>query len=315
MSAQLARISHQRGLVLITAVLVVAIVATVATYLALGQQVWLRQTENLNDRAQADSLRQAALAWTGILLMRDDKTIDHLDELWAKQLPPLPAEGGLIVASLRDAQGLFNLNNLIKNDGPSSYDIGVFKGLLNAQDIDPALAQPLVDALTNWMDTNSDSMAEDVDYLASPHPYRVANQLLTSVDELRLVKGFSPEIVEKLRPLVTVLPGSTAVNVNTANQKLLAAMFPNLAAPTLQTFVENRKDQPYKGLSDLPPGMACPPNACDIKTDYFLVNIGVRIGRLERRSEALIQRKNQKSEMLWHRLNPQQPELKTDENS
>jgi general secretion pathway protein K len=88
----------QRGVVLITAVLIVAIIAGVAASLGLGQQVWLRQTENLIERAQADSLRRSALDWVAILLRRDanDNKFDHLNEPWAKQLPPLPTEGGMI---------------------------------------------------------------------------------------------------------------------------------------------------------------------------------------------------------------------------
>ena len=75
----------QRGLALITAMLVVAIVATIAAYLSLGQQVWLRQVQNLFDRNQADSMRHAALHWIGTLLARDAKEnqTDHLGETWA----------------------------------------------------------------------------------------------------------------------------------------------------------------------------------------------------------------------------------------
>ena len=129
------RKSTQRGVVLITAVLIVAIIAGVAASLGLGQQVWLRQTENLIERAQADSLRRSALDWVAILLRRDadDNKLDHLGELWAKQLPPLPTEGGMIAVSIRDAQGLFNLNNLVRNGAPSAADIGVFQRLLTAQ--------------------------------------------------------------------------------------------------------------------------------------------------------------------------------------
>jgi general secretion pathway protein K len=50
--------STQQGVALITAMLIVAIIAALATSLALGQQVWLRQTQNLVDLAQAEQLRQ-----------------------------------------------------------------------------------------------------------------------------------------------------------------------------------------------------------------------------------------------------------------
>jgi general secretion pathway protein K len=313
--------SRQRGLALITAVLVVAIVATVAAYLALGQQVWLRQTENLADRAQSESLRQAALDWIALLLTRDaaQNKVDDLGELWAKQLPPLPAEGGMIAVSISDAQGRFNLNNLLRGGNPSAADIGVFQRLLTALGLDPTLT----DALIDWMDANSDRLpggAEDVDYLALPHPYRAANQPLTSVDELRLVRGFTPDIVEKLRPYVTVLPEATSININTAVDQVMTALFTNLPASAVQPLIQNRINQPFTDPSQLmqrlPPGQAAPQAAYGVITSYFLVTLDVRVGGLQRRSEALIHRPYGKpATVLWHRQNALQVETKADEKS
>jgi general secretion pathway protein K len=306
--------------VLITAVLIVAIIAGVAASLGLGQQVWLRQTENLIERAQADSLRRSALDWVAILLRRDadDNKLDHLDEAWAKQLPPLPTEGGMIAVSIRDAQGLFNLNNLVRNGAPSPADIGVFQRLLTAQGIDPALTEALID----WLDADSNTRpggGEDIDYLAQQPPYRVANQPLTSVDELRLVRGFTPQIVEKLRPLVTVLPGPSEINVNTATEPVLTALLPVSASGAAATILRARKDQPFKDNGEfqrqLPPGTTLDA-AYGIKTGYFLVTIGIRFGRLDRRSESLIARPyGQPASVLWHRLNPVVPDLKADERT
>ena len=316
--------SSQRGLALITAVLVVAIVATVAAYLGLAQQVWLRQTQNLSDRAQAESLRQGALDWVAMLLARDAKQnqVDHLGEPWAKQLPPLPAEGGMVAVSIRDAQGLFNLNNLLllpDLNNPSGVDIDVFKRLLSAQGLDQALAYALLD----WIDANSDKQtggAEDTDYLALPQPYRAANQLLTSVDELRLVQGFTPEVVEKLRPYVTALPERTSINVNTAVGPVLSAMFTSLPGATLQMLLKNRETQPFTGKDkfqqQLPPGLPLVQAAYDVNTSYFLVTIDVRVGRLQRRAEALIFRpQGRPATVRWHRLNVMQPEAGPDEKT
>jgi general secretion pathway protein K len=313
--------SSQRGLALITAVLVVAIVATVAAYLGLAQQVWLRQTQNLSDRAQAESLRQGALDWVAMLLARDGKQnqVDHLGEPWAKQLPPLPAEGGMVAVSIRDAQGLFNLNNLLNAGNPSAADIGVFQRLLSALGLDQALAYALLD----WIDANSDKSpggAEDTDYLALAQPYRAANQLLTDVDELRLVQGFTPEVVEKLRPYVTALPGRTTINVNTAVEQVLSAMFTNLPASTLQTLLKNRETQPFtdpaKFQQQLPAGQPPPQAAYGVNTSYFLVTIDVRVGQLQRRAEALILRpQGRPATVRWHRLNVMQPEAGPDEKT
>jgi general secretion pathway protein K len=309
----------QRGVVLITAILMVALIASVASGIGLGQQLWLRQTENLNERAQADSLRHSALGWIAILLARDarDNKFDHLGELWATQLPPLPTEGGMIAVSIRDAQGLFNLNNLVRNGAPSIPDIALFQKLLETRGLDPALAEAVLD----WIDTDSDKRpggAEDVDYLAQQPPYRAANQPLTSVDELRLVRGFNARVIEALRPHVTVLPEPVAINVNTATEPVLAALLPGAAGAALQPLLRHRETQPFQDVSQfqqqLPPGAPAPQAAYGVRTGYFLVTLAIKTGRLERRSEALIARPDGKpAAVIWQRLNPVVPESKTDE--
>lgn len=306
-------------MVLITAILMVALIAGIASSLGLGQQVWLRQTENLNERALADSLRYSALGWIAIWLTRDDNKVDHLGELWAKQLPPLPTDGSLIAVSIRDAQALFNLNNLVRNSAPSGADIAMFRKLLEAQGLDPALSEAVLD----WIDTNSDKQpggAEDIDYLAQQPPYRAANQPLTSIDELRLVRGFSAKIIDALRPHVTVLPEPTPINVNTAPAAVLVAMFPNLNATTLQPLLQQRETQSFQDtgqfLQQLPPGTPAPQVAYGVRTGYFLVTLNVKTGRLERRSEALIARPDGRpAAVIWQRPNPIAAENKANEKS
>jgi len=308
---------HQQGLVLITAVLIVAIVATIATFLSLGQQLWLRQTENLNNRAQTESLRQGALTWIGILLARDarENRVDHLGELWAGKLPPLPAEGGVLAVAVVDAQSRFNLNNLVRTGQPSINDIAAFQRLLTAENLDPALANALVD----WIDVNNDPLSgggEDVDYLARVPSFRVANQPLTSVDELRLVKGFTPAVIEKLKPHVAVLPQEgSAINVNTATVPVLAALFPAPPGSLLDKALEERATKPFENTGEFtgkfPPGTPLPLVPLSVNTQNFLVTINIRIGRFERRSEALILRpENQPAKVAWQRLNPMLPEPK-----
>lgn len=305
---------HQQGMALITAVLVVAIVATVATTLALGEQVWFRQAQNMTNRAQAESLRRGALNLAAIMLTLDgqqpNKT-DHLGELWAKPQLPFPVDDGMIAFKVEDAQGRFNLNNLVRGSG--SADFEMFKRLLISQKFDPGLSATLSAALLDWLDIDSivsPGGAEDIEYLSLPQPYRSANQLLQSVDELRLVKGFTSNTVEKLRPFVTALPYSTPVNVNTAPEQVLAALM-NLPSSTLQPVLDNREKQSFTDtaqfLARLPAGTTCPANLCDVKTGYFLVTIDIRYGRLQRQTEAMIERGSGKpATVLWHRLPPLQ---------
>jgi general secretion pathway protein K len=302
--------ARQRGLALITAMLVVAIAATTAAYLSLDQQIWLRQAQNLSDRAQAEVVRAGALEWAIIILAKDakDNQTDDLTENWAKPLPALPVEGGQVTGLITDAHALFNLNNLVLNGKPNPPDVGTFRHLLESLSLDPNLT----DAVIDWIDDNGDNKqpygAEDLDYLQMKTPYRAANQPMTSVDELRLVRGFTPEIVEKLRPWITALRSGTEINVNTAPKEVLAALFYTLTDPAaIEQVVAQR---PYKSMEEIRaknPGLPVGDNktipSYGIKSSYFEVTVETRFGRYQRTTQALIYRDTNDSisRVLWHR--------------
>jgi len=291
--------------------LVVAIAATTAAYLSLDQQIWLRQAQNLSDRAQAEVVRAAALEWAIIILAKDAKDnskSDDLTENWAKPLPPLAVEGGQITGLITDAQGLFNINNLVPGSKSFASDSGAFQHLLLSLSIDPNL----IDAVVDWIDTDPSTLpygAEDLDYLQLKTPYRAANRPLQSVDELRLVRGFTPEIVEKLRPWITALREPTPINVNTAPKEVLGALFYSQTAPAvIDKIVEQR---PYKSLEEfraknpgLPAGDDKTTPFYDVKSSYFEVTVETRFGRYQRITQALIHRdanNDSLSRILWHR--------------
>ena len=290
--------SRQRGLALITAMLVVAIAATTAAYLSLDQQIWSRQAQNLTDRAQAEVVRAGALEWAITILAKDarDSQSDDLNEDWAEALPPLAVEGGQVMGSIIDAQGKFNLNNLVRSGNPSPPDIGTFRHLLQSLGIDPNLT----DAVIDWIDADSNASAagaEDIDYLQLPTPYRAANQPLQSVEELRLVRGFTREMVEKLQPFVTALPQPTEINVNTVDPKkkvILEALFYTLPASAVESLMS---DRPYTDqakltakLQQLAAGNTLPQAFFGTKSSYFEVEIATLFGRYQRTTQVLIQR-------------------------
>lgn len=301
---------RQRGLALITAMLVVALAATTAAYLAIDQQIWLRQSQNLTDRAQADVVRAGAEEWAITILAKDAKDnpqSDDLTEDWAKELPPLAVEGGQLRGRIFDAQAKFNLNNLVQGTNPSPENIGFFKQLLQQLSLDPNLT----DAVIDWIDADSDTRpagAEDLDYLQMKVPSRAANQPLQSVEELRLIRGFTPEIVDKLRPWVVALPQPTAINVNTAPKEVLGALFHTLPTSVIDKFIEQR---PYKEaakfsgqLQELATGLQIPQNLppYGIQSSYFEVIVETRFGRYQRTTQALIHRSGGPAgfRVQWH---------------
>ena len=224
---------RQRGVALITAVLMVSLATVAAVAMATRQQLDLRRTGNLLHGEQAWAYVLGAESWARVILARDltqNKTDSGQDD-WATQVPAAFVEGGSVAGRVVDLQGRFNLNSLVDAQGlavPAA--IARFKRLLQVLDISETLANALVDWLDKNVDVTFPDGAEDNAYLLLNPPYRAANRPLGSVSELRLVQGFSAEVVDKLRPFVCALPTSAgAVNVNTAPAEVLRTLAANLS--------------------------------------------------------------------------------------
>ena len=281
----------------ITAILVVALVASAASFMAWQQQLWVRQVENLNAQAQSRAVVMAALQWARSALADDARrnAVDHLDAGWAQPLTPLPVEGGELAGSVADQQGLFNLNSLVREGRTSATDLAVFRKLLELLQLSPDLANAVVDWADPDFDVTYPGGAEDMDYLGLEPPYRAANRALTTVDGLARVKGFDAEKLERLRPFVTALPVATQINVNTAPAEVLAAAIVDLPLDQARALAEERKGRHFEDLADfrarLPQSVTqVNETVLTVSSRYFRVSGHARFGRARVGYEALLAR-------------------------
>jgi general secretion pathway protein K len=288
---------RQRGVALVTALLVVSLATVAAVAMATRLQVDVRRTGNLLHGEQAYAYALAAESWAEVILQRDagDNKIDTLGEDWATALPPIAVEGGFVSGRIEDLQGRFNVNNLVGADGkPSVPDLEYFKRLLGLLEVEPGLATALVD----WIDADINATfpdgAEDDIYLLENPPYRAANRPLVSTSELRLVKGYSPEIIALLEPFITALPERTALNVNTASPMVLQALHADLGAIDAEQIIEARGEDGFTELDaflalDALAGLQLDVDV-GVKSDWFSVLTDVRIGRGQAQLESRLQR-------------------------
>ena len=287
--------AEQRGVALITALLITAVVAILATSMSSRFSIDLRRTANILERQQAGLLADGAETFAGRVLMRDAEQteVDHKDEDWARPMPPMDVAGGTVSGRLRDAQGRFNLNNLTAADGaPSDGDIAYFRRLLEHLELDPSIA----DAAVDWMDRDDRPQprggAEDNYYTGLEQPYRTAGRPFFSASELRLVRGVDAAAWQALEPLVIALPQRTPVNINTAQPALLAAIAPSVGESGAEELVAAREDG---GFGELEAAATEPALATALErdpaledwfnqgfgvaSDYFLVEARGDVGR------------------------------------
>lgn len=294
---------------MITVMLLVALATTVAAFMAQQQGLWQRQVEAQFDRAQARRLGSAGIDWARAVLADDAQSgpTDHETEMWTLRLPAMPVENGEVLGVIEDRQGLFNLNNLVRNNVRSNPDVAQFQRLLTML----GLPVHLADTLTDWMDADYEPQppggAEDAYYLALPRPSRTASRNLVEFGELAQIKGYDRSTMDRLRPFVAVLPAATAINVNFAPAEVLAATLNGLALPDARQLVQQRRGKPFKDMEDfkqrLPHGIAQNvDNRFTVSSQYFWVTGRAKVGHSQVITQALLQRSSSWPAVIWQSM-------------
>lgn len=293
---------RQRGVAVVTALLLTTLAVTIVASLFWRQQVQVRAMENARIQMQSKWVLRGMVDWARGVLSEDAQrsTVDHLDEAWAIPMPrqalvdyvdhdPQAGGGPGMSASITDAQARFNLSNLAQNGVVDSQQLAVFKRLLTILQLDPALAdKALLDVVATQ---NPEPSAVE----AAPAAQPVKSALhpgLKRVDDLLDDTAFTRTLIEKLKPHVVVLPVPTAINVNTAGPEILAAV---MSKPVTEAaaLIASRKSAFFKDEADFFNRAAIAPDLklYTVRTDFFLVSANVDFERGQRDVQALIYRK------------------------
>ncbi len=287
---------RQRGAAVVFAILIAALAAATVAGLIGRQQVWLRQFELAAARAQARTMAGAGVRWAALILQDDSRqsAIDHLGEPWALRLPPTPLENGEVSGYIADQQGLYNLNDLVRNGAVAPDAEQRFRRLLLILQLPVELSDSLID----WLDANTlphgRAGAEDAHYRALPQARLAANAPLLRVEELAQVRGFGPEEIQRLRPYVTALPQSGQVfNVNTAPGTILAAAIEGLPLDQANALaVPGRRYASVGAFRNALPTGVIPPaeSQMSVSSQYFEIAVEARQGEARSRARALLHR-------------------------
>jgi general secretion pathway protein K len=258
---------HQRGAALLLAMLVVTLVATLASA-ALWQQWRATEVETAErQRLQAGWILTGALDWARLILREDARgnqnsgNADHLGEPWAMPLEEARLSSFLAVdrentaddaleaflsGEVIDMQSRLNFLNLVKMSGAgatakaeiSEPDMQAFTRLYEQLD----LPLPELNAAVDELRSTTELAAND------PMPSRTAlkPRKLAHLGWLGIGSGS----LAALEPHVAVLPERTTLNINTASLQALVASMPRLDMAQAQNLVTARERTPFKALDD-----------------------------------------------------------------
>jgi general secretion pathway protein K len=218
----------ERGVALITAVLMVALATVLAIEIGFKGYLSQRRAMTVFALDQGYQVALGAEALAADILMESDMKRTDFSQRWATPISNLPIDGGgaagEISGQLEDLTGRFNLNQLAEPANPSDPAqkkrqqgyIDQFKRILEMAQLEDEWADKIVD----WIDADTNPTfpngGEDDLYTSQSPPYHAANRRITRVSELLALPQFGLERYRKLEPLVTALPADAVINVCTA---------------------------------------------------------------------------------------------------
>jgi len=229
------------------------------------------------------------------------------------QIGEVRAEQGVatyLSGSIEDAQAKFNLRNLVASPAPgvlqlNMEQIGAYQRLLVSLGVNSQLAKstavqmraslaqsatrfqtvtsltgtpatpPIQGGATGGGNYTDNPGLEDSNENAALAPLQ-----MTGVDSLLDIPGYTPEMVARLRPFVTVLPTASAVNMNTASAEVIAAVVPGMNLSSAQAFVARRQTVFFRNVADVQlalrgagvQSVSIDTSELDVNTNYFLIH-------------------------------------------
>lgn len=283
--------TRQRGVAVVTALLVTALAVTLVTGVFWQQQLLARGMEGQRLQVQGRLIVRAAVDAACLALREADAQsgVTLSDGAWSAPPLPLPlpdVPDAALTQRIEDAQARFNLRNLAPAGRINLFQVSAFARLLDALRVDPALAYRVAEAMSGGA--------------------RVLE--MQRIEDLAALREFTPAVLVRLREFVVLLPEPTAVNVNTAPAEVLTSVA-NLSLQDARRMVERRRQAWFKDGADfafrLNDKETLEGVDYQVSSSYFLVRSRLRLERAHLDMQALVLRRGSAGKsataLLWLR--------------
>ena len=276
----------QRGAALLTAMLIVVLVATLASAM-IWQQWRAVQVESAERaRTQAAWILTGSLDWARLILREDARSgrATTLSEPWATPLAEArlstflstdrdntdTGPDAFLSGSIVDAQSRYNLRNLIDDSGKVvNVELFAIQRLFESIGVAPDVATRVASGLR-------DAMAP----VGSAQRPATAPLIPRNIAQLTWL-GVDADSVRRLSPYVVILPVRTAVNLNTATREVIAASIDGLDLGGAERLVQTRLRTPFKTLAEaqtlLPATLKMDETRVGVLSNFFEVHGRLRL--------------------------------------
>ena len=254
----------ESGIVLVQVLVIVAFASAMALTLMTVQDQAVAFAQKSGDRLQGQALLRGAEASVVSAFRRDGQSgsdVDHYGEAWylASQLPIDLSQGAFSV-SVRDEQSRFNINNLANGNLAA---MAMFARIVDAVKGDASWNDRLVAAIAVGGPIN------DMSDLAA--------------------FGFDEAEITALESIGCALPDTTTINLNTASDTLIRALFDNpLSAGKLLAM---RSRGGYVTRENLGDASLLTPAGTGLTTQFISVEANVSWSSADMSSRTLLARR------------------------
>ncbi len=293
------RIRNERGMVLLVVVILVALLSAILVDQTYRQLIDLRLVETFRDRTKAYYLARGGLKAGQAVLNEDKNSYDALPENWAQPLEGVQVGQGTISLRMEALDGRYALNRLVTVQG--NVDVIERDRLLRLlTELEIEAPDERVATILDWLDPDSDTRiggAESDYYQSQPLAYPARNGPMDSLEELQRLRGFDKELIEKIRPHVSI-HGSYAINLNLASREVVLSLHESVTEAEWEALKEKRQEAPLEKLSDVRELLGWEPIYLSIKpqlsvsSNIYRILVEGRVGRGIRRMEAVYVKNN-----------------------
>ncbi len=302
-------LNKQRGVAIVTALLLASLAITLVMSLFEQQYVQIRSIENQRYQMQKQWVMRGAIDWARLILREDARLnrADYIGEPWSvplqnTRLDQYVDNGGgaeddndaTLSGHIIDAESRLNLTNLAPAGVVDPVTVASFERLLTSLALDPKLAIATAKLVAS---SKPKAISFNRDGTVKEDAVPPKNLALMQVDDLLAVPGFDLPAVTKLKELVVFLPVATPININTASAQVISARIAGISLSDAQQIVVSRDQAYFRNMIDFHArwtnSKVTAPNSSLVNTqsNYFIIHGHVQLNRSALDAEALIERK------------------------
>lgn len=223
--------SSQRGFIIIAVLWILVALSALATIFSLYLSNSARALGVTDIGVQVDALVSASLELTAYQLLSADEKA-------------LPAQGSFRFR-MDNAEALVTFTSEAARVDLNTASKELLAGLFEVLGANRKAAAELGDRIVGWRSPPKPGAADEEGalYLAAGLNYAPRQAHLAHVNELSLVLGASPALVERALPYLTVFSNSADVDVLIASPEVIAAL-PGMTPEVLNDFLKQRPSLP-----------------------------------------------------------------------